>query len=352
VILNKKMLSKTFCVLPWYSVEINGKNKTPCCLLEKGYDITQVKKDLLSDIPSKACQKCWDIELSGQDSRRVQENRFLDWKLDRDIEQIQNYCINGRAQTSMYQVYLSNLCNQACVTCNSAASTKWAEVEKKMGMISSSIYRSDLIDHEINFDTVQRINLLGGEPMFDPRSFELLRTLLDHGNDQCLISFVTNGSVRLTDLQKNTLQKFKNLNICFSIDGIGSKFEYMRWPGQWNKLLENINQYKTVTDNFSVSYTISAVNAIYYDETVAWFDENSLRYNHNIVHHPVWASLDFAPISIKENIVDHGFLKNFVRFTGNELSNSDFENTLIKQDKAKKINFRDYLPELFNLLHP
>jgi len=25
---------------------------------------------------------------------------------------------------------------------------------------------------------------------------------------------------------------------------------------------------------------------------------------------------------------------------------------LIKQDKAKKINFRDYLPELFNLLHP
>ena len=52
------MQSKTFCELPWYSEEINGLNKTPCCLLAKGYDITQVKKDLLSDVPSKSCQKC------------------------------------------------------------------------------------------------------------------------------------------------------------------------------------------------------------------------------------------------------------------------------------------------------
>ena len=344
------MLSKTFCVLPWYSVEINGKNKTPCCLLTKGYNITQVKKDLLSDVPSKACQKCWDIELSGQDSRRVQENRFLDWKLDRDIEEIQNDCIDGHAQTSMYQVTLSNLCNQACVTCNSAASTKWAEIEKKMGMISSSIYRSDLIDHEINFDTVQRINLLGGEPMFDPRSFELLRKLLDHGNDQCFVSFVTNGSVRLTGLQKNTLQKFKNLNICFSIDGIQSRFEYMRWPGKWNTLLKNLDQYKTITDNFSVSYTISAVNAIYYDETVAWFEKENLRYNHNVVYNPQWAGLPNMPVKIKQHLKDHAFFKPFTEITGTELSSKDFLETLTKQDIVKKIKMSDYLAELLSII--
>jgi MoaA/NifB/PqqE/SkfB family radical SAM enzyme len=345
------MLSKTFCVLPWYSEEINGTNKTPCCLLEKNYDIAQIKKDLLSDIRNKACQKCWDIELSGQDSRRVQENRFLDWKLDRDIEKIQHDCINGHAQISMYQVYLSNLCNQACVTCNSGYSTKWVEIEKKMAIVPSLIYDADLFDYEIDFRTVQRINLLGGEPMFDPRSFELLKMLLDHGNDQCFISFVTNGSVRLTKFQKNILEKFKNLNICFSIDGIESRFEYMRWPGRWNKLLENINQYKTITDNFSVSYTISAVNAIYYDETVAWFEQNLLRYNHNIVHHPGWASLDTAPLSVKRHIENHRFLKDFARVTGSELSNCDFKKILIRQDVAKKIDFKNYLPELSNLLN-
>jgi MoaA/NifB/PqqE/SkfB family radical SAM enzyme len=251
----------------------------------------------------------------------------------------------------MYQVYLSNLCNQACVTCNSGYSTKWVEIEKKMAIVPSLIYDADLFDYEIDFRTVQRINLLGGEPMFDPRSFELLKMLLDHGNDQCFISFVTNGSVRLTKFQKNILEKFKNLNICFSIDGIESRFEYMRWPGRWNKLLENINQYKTITDNFSVSYTISAVNAIYYDETVAWFEQNLLRYNHNIVHHPGWASLDTAPLSVKRHIENHRFLKDFARITGSELSNCDFKKILIRQDVAKKIDFKNYLPELSNLLN-
>lgn len=345
------MQSKTFCVLPWYSQEITDTNIIPCCLLAKDYDIAQVKKDLLSDIPSKACQKCWDIEMSCQDSRRIQENRFLDWKLDRDIEKIQNDCLTGDDEILMYQIRLSNLCNQACVTCGSGSSTKWAEIERKMRIVSSSTYKSDLVDFKINFNTVQRINLLGGEPMFDPKSFELLKTLLDHGNDQCFISFVTNGSVALNHTQKNILQKFKNLNICFSIDGIGLKFEYMRWPGQWNKLLDNIDQYKTITDNFSVSYTISAVNAIYYDETVAWFEQNSLRYNHNIVHHPSWASLDTAPLAIKEQIKNHRFLKDFARITGNELSSCDFKNMLIKQDMVKKIDFKNYLPELYNLLH-
>ena len=344
------MQSKTFCVLPWYSEEINGKNKSPCCLLTKGYDITQVKKDLLSDVPSKSCQKCWDIETLGQDSRRVQENRFLDWKLDRDIEKIQNDCMNEHAQISMYQVYLSNLCNQACVTCSSVSSTKWAEIEKKMGIVPSSIYNADFIDYDINFDTVQRINLLGGEPMFDPRSFELLKMLLDHGNDQCFISFVTNGGVRLTEFQKNILKKFKNLNICFSIDGIESRFEYMRWPGRWHNLLDNMDQYKTITDNFSVSYTISAVNAIYYDETVAWFEQNLLRYNHNIVHDPSWASLNTAPLSVKRHIGNHRFFKDFASVTGNELSNCEFKKMLVRQDMAKKIDFKNYLPELFNLL--
>jgi MoaA/NifB/PqqE/SkfB family radical SAM enzyme len=130
-----------------------------------------------------------------------------------------------------------------------------------MGIVPAKSYYTELDDLEIDFGTAQRINLLGGEPMFDPRSFQLLKKLLDHGNDQCFISFVTNGSVCLNDFQKNILKEFQNLNICFSIDGIGKRFEYMRWPGKWNDLLHNLEQYKTITDNLSVSYTISAVNA-------------------------------------------------------------------------------------------
>jgi hypothetical protein len=50
----------TFCVLPWYSLELPANS--PCCLLPKNIDIAQVKKDLLTGIKSPACSKCWQIE--------------------------------------------------------------------------------------------------------------------------------------------------------------------------------------------------------------------------------------------------------------------------------------------------
>jgi hypothetical protein len=344
------MPSNTFCVLPWYSEEIKNQRKTACCLLPDDHDIEKIKSDLLSGVRSDSCQKCWTIEDQKQDSRRIQENRFLDWKLDRDIENIQDDCANGRAQPLMYQIYLSSLCNQACVTCNSSSSTKWAEVEKKMNIIPAKPYYMELDDLKIDFKTVQRINLLGGEPMFDPRSFQLLKKLLDHGNDRCFISFVTNGSVNLSDPQRDLLREFPNLNICFSVDGIGKRFEYMRWPGKWNDLLDNLDQYNTITDNFSVSYTISAVNAIYYDETVEWFEKQNLRFNHNIVYGPIWAALPTMPKEIKQHLRHSDFFRPFTEITESEISTKDFLDNLRKQDIAKNIALRDHMPELLAII--
>ena len=344
------MQSKTFCVLPWYSEEINGTDKSPCCLLPKDHDLVVIKSDLLSGIQSPACQKCWTLEDQKQDSRRIQENRFLDWKLDKDIKSIEQDCITNQNQTLMYQIYLSNLCNQACVTCGSTFSTKWIEIEKKMGVVSSAAYHPDFVEFEIDFKTAQRINLLGGEPMFDPRSFHVLNKLLENNNDQCFISFVTNGSVELNDQQKNVLKAFPNLNICFSIDGIQSRFEYMRWPGKWNTLLKNLDQYQTVTDNFSISYTISAVNAIYYDETIQWFEKENMRYNHNVVYRPQWVGLPNMPVKIKQHLKDHAFFKPFTEITGKELAPENFLERLEKQNIAKKIKMSDYLPELLSII--
>lgn len=345
------MLSKTFCVLPWYSQEILAKNPTPCCLLPQNANIESIKKDLLSGVRAPECKKCWAVEDLGKDSRRLQENRFLDWKLDRAIDKIQDDCLQELNQPLIYQIRLSNLCNQACLTCSSSFSTKWAEIENKMGIIPVPAYHRDIVDLNINFNTAERIYLVGGEPMFDPQSFQLLEKLLEHGNDRCFISFVTNGSVKLNKKQRNILKNFKNLNICFSIDGIGLRFEYMRWPGKWSNLVSNLDQYRTITDNFSISYTISSINAIYYDETVGWFDQQKINYSHNIVYYPLWASVGLAPMAIKKQLQEHSFLNSLITESDKGLSTVDFVCHLEKQDRAKKISWRDYLPELSKLLN-
>ena len=334
----------TFCVLPWYSQELPGDS--PCCLLPKKTNIVQLQNDLLAGIKSSACSKCWDVEDSGNLSRRQLENQFLDYKLDRDLDKIYQDCINGKNKVLLYQLTTSNLCNQACVSCASVSSTKWADLDRKNNIVPININALDIETLNIDYQNAQRVALLGGEPLFDPKTFKILKNLIDHNNTDCFVTLVTNGSIKLNSDQVELLKKFTDLNICVSIDGIGSVFEYMRWPGIWSTLVENLNHYSDITPNISVSYTISALNALYYDQTVEWFEKNNLRYNQNIVEQPLWLSVKKMHVEFKQLLKHHDFFKQWCEITGNENSLKTLAHNIQQQDLVKKISIKDYLPEV------
>lgn len=341
---------KTFCVLPWYNHEIYDTSTTACCLIKGNPDINDVKTALLEGQAHPACNQCWQLEQQGQQSRRQQENTFLDYKIDRDIERIRNDCIEGKNTTLMYQVMTSNLCNQACVSCNSAFSSRWRDLEPRMDIIPKPLYEIHPERLTIDYAHAKKIALLGGEPMFDAKTFEILERLIKAGNTDCFVGFVTNGSIQLNTKQLEVLSKFSDLNICISIDGIESRFEYMRWPAKWEALLKNIEQYRSVCE-VSVSYTISSLNAIYYNETVAWFNSQNLKFTHNVVSTPNWLSLDHAPIEIRERLKDIEFFNH--REFNNPIALSAMHDYIIAQDRAKRTNLGDYMPkvaEIFNNL--
>ena len=346
-------MNNYFCVLPFYSQEFGIRN-TPCCLLPSNYNIDQIKQDLLGNIQTASCKKCWDIESKGNKSRRQFENELLDYKLNRDLEKIKQDCADSNYQTLLYQITTSNLCNQACVSCNSNLSSKWAQVEKRMDIVPSAQYQIDLDTTIINYDSAKRISLLGGEPLFDPKTFKILQKLIDHNNTSCFISLVTNGSISLTRQQSKLLEQFDDLNICVSIDGVGPVFEYMRWPGKWKKLLQNLEQYKTVAKNISISYTISSLNAMYYTQTIEWFQQNNLVYNHNVVSRPTWLSLSQMPVEFKKHLSSCGadLIESFCKIKGNEIALSVMSKNIASQDRAKRINIKDYMPEVWQLLNP
>jgi hypothetical protein len=124
----------------------------------------------------------------------------------------------------------------------------------------------------------------------------------------------------------------------------------MRWPAKWPTLLDNIEKFKKITKNISISYTISSLNVLYYQQTVDWFQSQNLRYNHNIVTYPKWISLSSTPIKIKELLSDNSFASAWVAITGKEISLDKYQHLLVKQDRAKKINIKDYLPEIWEIL--
>ena len=73
--------------------------------------------------------------------------------------------------------------------------------------------------------------------------------------------------------------------------------------------------------------------------------------NHNIVTTPAWIGLNNAPVQIKELLHDNLFASTCFDITGKETDVVEYQQLLEEQDQAKKINIKDYLPEIWRILN-
>ena len=352
----------TFCVLPWVGREIdwNG-NETHCCLLPNRYDIDQIKSDLLNGIKTPACQKCWNLEERGIKSDRHVKNSGLDFYWDRDIDSIKNDALDGKLdRVLMLKLLASYTCNATCISCNSNSSSSWAQLNHQSNpKIALSKYKFvdlDKVNAQIDFKELKMLSLIGGEPLYEKKNFDLLEHIIELGNTEIFLSMVTNGSVKLSTRQKQILSKFKNINFSVSIDGTESVFEYLRYPLKWADLKDNLKFFWEVSNNVSSNYTLSNLNILYHTRTLKWFDENNLVYSINPIYKPTWLQPRALPESIKKVLKQQLSATDYNTFIGPIHTEQDQRNfqlmlSQIKiQDTAKKIQMKDYLPELHDKL--
>lgn len=359
IFVNTIYMNDYFCVLPFFGYEFQTKGKgTHCCLLPKDYNIDSLRNDILSKQRSPFCSACWKLEDTGLISDRKLKNSALDFYLDKDINFIEQQVRDGQYQPIMIKNSTSNTCNSTCVTCNSGPSSAWAPLEKKLGLIpaASESMTREQIDGNLDYKNLVMLNLVGGEPLYEKLNFYILEKLLEHGNTNCFIAVTTNGSVALNDNQKSIFAQFKNLNFNLSIDGVGPVFEYMRYPLKWDKLLENLDFFKTVTKNISVSYTTSNLNVLYHHETIEWFNQNNLNYHFNPVINPGHFRPAALPKAVKDSLVSkHGLTKDLEFLLGTthtDQDDTDFKKLLEIihiQDSVKDISIHNYLPKFCQL---
>ena len=290
------MNSKTFCVQPWLSKEYDFARTSPCCWLAEDYDLDIVKQDLLNGVASPACKRCWISEAQGLKSRRQQQNMLADTLYDLSVETIQDTI--ETLEPSIYQIATSTKCNGMCIMCSHDFSSKWQSVTKKPGPKTVS---DEFID-ALPYDTIKYLELVGGEPLLEKKNL----TILDRLNADCTVSIVTNGTVEMSPTMIRTLDKFKRLIICISIDGIGAVFDYHRWPLQWSSVVKNLEIFKTITEDISISYTRTNVSVVYEEETFAWFEQQGLPYIVNNVEYPAHLNpnnpIDFEKLDYWDNI--------------------------------------------------
>lgn len=175
------------------------------------------------------------------------------------------------------------ICNLACSTCNEFSSTRWQAL-KKLPIVSNAF--NTTVD-DLDFSGLNHIVIGGGEPILHKSTHEVLKKF-KNTDMRFLIHF--NGTVKPSLEFLNTCSYYKRLIICFSIDGVGEHFEYLRWPAKWPKVVSNIKwivQNAPPSVQFTVNITISHLNKETHKLVIDWAktifpDTHEITYNHAI----------------------------------------------------------------------
>lgn len=275
-----------FCVLPFNSISIDAKGEIrQCCNTGgKGYpvDINKVTVDevlnnehngslrqsFLNDEKDPRCSRCWEMEDKGSESFRHWANK-QPFGLDSIIPINKSPIINYE-DIQYLDITLGNKCNLGCRMCYPSSSHLVARALLKTNdhfgpeLIEFSRPVKDKILDLIKKSTnLQKIYLLGGEPLVNEFHDEILELLISIDRAKTVgLHYSTNLQI---DLEKyfTIWEKFKEIDVSVSIDGTDKIYEYIRWPGSYQKIFNNLvrsTEYAKAFDKFRPSISITMQN--------------------------------------------------------------------------------------------
>ena len=204
------------------------------------------------------CTRCKEVEQIGNKSVRQQS-------LDRHA-----HLLDARSDYLVLGGVLDNVCNSACQTCNEKLSTKIGSLSTKDYV---KINNSELID-TLPVERIVQIDINGGEPSASPNYLRLLENLPPNVK---YLRVNTNGSRVLTVLSKIIVHGVK-VTVTVSLDGIGQRHDYVRWPVKWQNVEQNIQAYQAMgLYELNTWTTVSALNIGDLKNIFSYVEQNGLK---------------------------------------------------------------------------
>jgi MoaA/NifB/PqqE/SkfB family radical SAM enzyme len=333
-----KIPHEKFCVLPWISLEASPIGSVrPCCLAEEEivndagqkFDLNtadlgevqhsrymqKLRQDFLDSKQPRTCRKCWNEERSGRTSKRMHT-------LDRLKHIIQDETWDADAKPLQFlDLKLGNICNLKCRICGSWSSSTFAAEElqyipneqKKSSFHYTMLRRGawprenpvfwQQMDHIVQ--DIRYIEFTGGEPFMIREHFDLLQSIVDRGiAHQVEIHYNTNGT-QWPDHAESIWQHFRAVEIAFSIDDLGSRFEYQRTNAVWSEVEQNIQRFRDLRERCSniqlqVCSTVNVFNVMYLESLAQWIDQQAFDFVYwNMMHEAYYFSIGTLPDSAK-----------------------------------------------------
>ena len=364
-----------FCTLPWINLNTNTNgNLKLCCSIQEntfilnddetpfnfGYDNIEdiwnssymklVRNNTKTNVNVLECEECYSIEKFSGHSPRIGQNKLWGDKLytDNSLSTALNTVFekdnsnNHLTQLPVsLELRLGNQCNLQCITCWGMSSSllhqERSEYLDKNYIDSDSLswlkhkWEKDRINVESTdvrnwFETdifynnfkkiatnLRRLSTTGGEPTLIKANYKMFDMLLDANNTTCKIEFTSNMTSWNHSFYSK-LEKFENVEIQMSIDGIGKVGEYIRYPTDFAKVRENIDkvvELSSTRPGWTINcYTV--LQALNFKQVMPIWSVLymlSLKYNKNIgwwpitLVHPNHLALHAIPYDIRENFI-------------------------------------------------
>jgi MoaA/NifB/PqqE/SkfB family radical SAM enzyme len=331
-----------FCVLPWVSLETSPIGTVrPCCLAEnelrddtgtkfnlataefaaiqRSQDMQNLRQQFLSGEQPETCRKCWREERSGRTSKRMHT-------LDRLKHMLPDQAWTIDAKPLMFlDLKLGNICNLKCRICGSWSSSTFATEE--LANLGPDQNRKDSFHYKMLrqgawprenpvfwselagiADQIRYLEFTGGEPFMIEEHFDLLRSLASAGLAPNIeIHYNTNGTQWPRDAVA-VWKSFKTVEIAFSIDDVGARFEYQRTNAVWTEVVENIARFRELRRHapniqLQVCSTVNVFNVAYLEELSHWIEQQNFDYVYwNMMHEAYYFSISTLPQDAKDII--------------------------------------------------
>ena len=389
-----KLPNKNFCVLPWVSLETSPIGTVrPCCLAEdeitdnsgkkfslletdlnevhKSKYMQNLRQQFLDGEKPQTCRKCWNEERSGRTSKRMHTLNRLE-HIVTDTEW------NADAKPLVFIDFkLGNICNLKCRICGSWSSSTFAAEEVQFEGKDSFHYqmlkdgawprRNQKFWTEIDklMEQVRYLEFTGGEPFMIQEHFSLLERMVMRGiANNVEIHYNTNGT-QFPEHAEEIWRHFKLVEIAFSVDDVGPRFEYQRTNASWEEVNANIDRFEEMRERntniqLQVCSTVNVFNVMYLEGLANWIDTRSFDFVYwNMLHEAYYNSVSTLPDKAKtlacerlNNATVSNFHKEefnkiveFIR-TGVSLDGKILRMKIKDVDWRRKQDLRTHHPEL------
>ena len=326
---------KHFCILPWIHMHIWPAGKVyPCCLshpegilgdtkqqtLEEiwnGEPMRNLRLNMINDIPSQVCRRCYELEESNMTTLRIASNTNFKHHLDKVKETKPDGTLENMSMAYM-DIRFSNICNLKCRSCGPQFSSSWFEDHKKLfgnpGHPSILRVRDDMLNfmEELRplLDSVEKVYWAGGEPLITEEHYTILDYWIEKNMKSVKMDYTTNFS-QMRFKKKSIFEywnSFDHVRVAASLDANHQRGEYLRKNIDWNKIVQNRKEMIKECPNvyFEITPTVSVYNVFNLpDFHKEWIEEGLLEPNNfriNLLLDPTYMRVQILPASMKNKI--------------------------------------------------